>query len=74
MISACTCSYIPTITIVGALKSEVKWVKDELKKHLKLGDLGPVDYLLGVHVTRDRSKRMLCLSQHQAIIDMLKEV
>ena len=51
----------------------MKWVKDELKKCFKLRDLSPVFYLLGVYVTRGRSKRMLCLSQCQAVIDMLKK-
>ena len=65
--------YVDDITIAGESKSEVKWVKDELKRRFKLRDLGPVSFLLGVHVTRDRSKRMLSLSQRQAIVDMLKK-
>ena len=65
--------YVDDITIAGESKSEVKWVKDELKRRFKLRDLGPVFFLLGVHVTRDRSKRMLSLSQRQAIVDMLKK-
>ena len=65
--------YVDDITIAGESKSEVKWVKDELKRRFKLRDLGPVSFLLGVHVTRDQSKRMLSLSQRQAIVDMLKK-
>lgn len=65
--------YVDDITIVGELKSDVSWVKSELKKRFKLRDLGPVSFLLGVHVSRDRAKRMLSLCQRQAIVDMLKK-
>ena len=63
--------YVDDITIVGESKSEVNWVKNELQKRFKLRDLGPVSFLLGVHVTRDRSRKLLSLSQRQAIVDML---
>ena len=65
--------YVDDITIVAELKSDVNWVKDELKKRFKLRDLGPVSFLLGVHVTRDRANRVLTLSQRQAVVDMLKK-
>ena len=63
--------YVDDMTIVAKNKSDVAWVKSELKKHFKLRDLGPTNFLLGVHVTRDRSRHMLQLSQRQAIDDIL---
>src|SRR6201996_4970639 len=43
----------------------------ELSKHFKLRDLGKTLFILGMQVTRDRSKRILKLSQRQYIVDML---
>ena len=63
--------YVDDMTIVARTKAQVKWVKDELKKCFKLRDLGPVSFFLGVQVMCNREKCTLCLSQHQAIIDML---
>ena len=36
-------------------------------------DLGPSKWFLGIHITRDRAKRTLSLSQRQYCIDMLTE-
>ena len=38
-------------------------VKSELSKRFKLKDLGPIHHILGLEITRDRSKRQLFLSQ-----------
>ena len=35
--------------------------------------MGPTNWLLGVHIQRDRSKRSITLSQRQYIIDMLED-
>src|ERR1700742_321134 len=43
----------------------------ELSKHFKLRNLGETSFILGMQVTRDRSKRILALSQRQYIVDML---
>ena len=43
----------------------------EMSKHVKLRDLGSSSFLLGMLITRDRSIRMLAISQRQYIIDML---
>ena len=38
-------------------------VKDNLRKMFKIKDLGPVNKILGMQVTRDRTNRTLCLDQ-----------
>ena len=63
--------YVDNITLAGKDKAKIAWVKAELKKHFKLCDLGPVEFLLGVHVIRDHSKHTIQLSQRQAIVDIL---
>jgi hypothetical protein len=63
--------FIDDMTIAAKSSEEIQKVKDELKAHFKLRDLGPTSWLLGVEIKRDRSKRTLTLSQHQYILDLL---
>jgi hypothetical protein len=64
--------FVDDMTLVSKSKAKIAEVKEELKKHFKLRDLGPTEYLLGVKIDRDRSKRILHLSQRQYTIDVLK--
>ena len=45
--------YVDDITIAGKDGAKIAWVKSELKKHFKLGDLGPAEFHLGIHIIRD---------------------
>jgi hypothetical protein len=63
--------FVDDMTLVSKSKEKVKWLKEELKKHFKLRDLGPTEFLLGVKVERDRTHRALHLSQHQYTLDIL---
>lgn len=64
-------AYVDDLTIATKQTSDVQWVISELRKCFKLRDLGPTEFLLGVHVVRNRSKRLLTMSQRQAVIDIL---
>ena len=55
--------WVDDMTIAAKAQSSVDWVKSELKKHFKIRELGPISFLMGVHIQRDRSKRLLTLSQ-----------
>ena len=63
--------YVNDLTVVSNSKAAIKTFISSLKQHLKLRELGPVEYLLGVKVSRDRTTRTLRLSQKQYIIDLL---
>ena len=63
--------YVDDLTIVSNSKAAIKSFISELKKHLKLRELGPVEHLLGVKISRDRPNRTLRLSQKQYVIDLL---
>ena len=65
--------YVDDMTIVARTKTDIGWVKTELRKRFKLRDLGPVSFLLGVHITRNRSSKSLSLSQRQCILDILSK-
>lgn len=63
--------YVDDMIIASKTTAQYLHVKDELEKHFKVKELGPTSFLLGVHIERDRSKRLLTLSQCQYIIDTL---
>ena len=63
--------YVDDMTVASKTTAQYLWVKGELEKHFKLRDLGSTSFLLGVHIERDRSKRLLSISQRQYIVDIL---
>jgi Reverse transcriptase (RNA-dependent DNA polymerase) len=64
--------FIDDITIAARNKEAIQRVKDDLKAHFKLRDLGPTSFLLGVEIKRDRTTRTLTLSQRQYVLDILE--
>jgi len=65
-------THIDDMTIAAKTKDRIREVVAELSKHFKIRDLGPTKFVLGVEVIRDRSRRMLGLSQRQYINDTLR--
>ena len=45
--------FVDNITIISKVKSKIDWVKKMLAAVLKLKDLGPTSYLLGIKVDYD---------------------
>lgn len=66
-------SYVDDLFVAAKDSARKEQVKKELSRHFQLRDLGPIKHYLGIHITRDRSKRTLSLSQRQYCIDMLEE-
>ncbi|PIL25068.1 hypothetical protein GSI_12957 [Ganoderma sinense ZZ0214-1] len=64
--------FVDDITIAGKDKAVIQRVKDNLRKHFKLQDLGPTSWLLGVQIKRDHSKCFLSISQRQYALDIVK--
>jgi hypothetical protein len=64
--------FVDDMTIAAKSKSAIQQVKDDLRKHFKLRDLGPTTWLLGVEIKRDRIAHSLTLSQRQYTLDILK--
>ena len=65
--------FVDDCTLVSKDKEMIQHIKQELMSCFKLRDLGPISQILGVQVTRDRSKRTLCLSQRQYAMDVLEK-
>lgn len=49
-----------------------QWFLSELNKEIEVIDQGPVQLYLGMHISRNRSKRKLWISQKAYIIELLK--
>ena len=64
--------YVNDMTVVCKSPAEYTSIVSELKQHFKLKELGPSSLLLAVAIGRDRSKRLLTLSQQQFIEDVLE--
>ena len=64
--------YVDDCHLVGNAAGVAR-TKASLKEHFELRDLGPTRWFLGIHITRDRKKRTLSLSQRQYCLDTLKE-
>ena len=64
--------YVDDMTIACKTQTEYVQLVNELKKHFKLKELGPLSSLLGVSIERDHSRCLLTLSQRQFTIDTLE--
>jgi len=62
--------YVDDMLIVGKDKAKISALKKALGKSFAMKDLGAVKKILGMKIVRDRSKRMLWMSQE----DYLKKV
>ena len=63
--------YVDDILLIGNDVSVLQSVKIWLSKNFFLKDLGEATYILGIKIYRDRSKRLLGLSQSTYIDKML---
>ena len=64
--------FIDDIMLAGTSPAAYDKVVKELKSHFKLCDLGPTNFLLGIHITRDIHNRTISLLQRQYIVNILK--
>jgi hypothetical protein len=63
--------FVDNIMLVSKSKEKIAEIKGLLAQHFKLRDLSPTSFLLGVQIDRERSARMLHLSQRQYMLDLL---
>ena len=64
--------YVDDMLIVGHDKSKFTNLKKALSKSFAMKDLGLANQILGMKIVRDRSKRLLWLSQEKYIEKVLK--
>ena len=64
--------YVHDILIAGSDKMLIDVTKKWLSSNFEMTDMGEASYVLGVKIFRDRSKRLLALSQKTYIQKMLR--
>lgn len=64
--------YVDDILIIGNDVGMLSTIKTWLSKHFSIKDLGEASYILEIQIYRDRSKRMLGLSQSRYIDTIVK--
>ena len=64
--------YVDDILIAGSDKEYLMDIKRWLSTHFDMQDMGEANYILGVNIKRDRSKKILALSQENYIQKILE--
>jgi hypothetical protein len=64
--------YVDDILMIGNDIPMLEATKTSLKNSFSMKDLGEVAYILGIKIYRDRSKRLIGLSQYTYIDKVLK--
>src|SRR3954471_32060 len=64
--------YVDDILLSGNDIPMLEVVKDSLKNSFAMKDLGEADYILGIRIYRDRSRRLIGLNQSTYIDKVLK--
>nr|GEW61262.1 hypothetical protein [Tanacetum cinerariifolium] len=66
--------YVDDIILMGNHKSSLQKVKDYLGKCFSMKDLGDAAYILRIKIYRDRSRRLIGLSQYAYLDKILKRL
>ena len=64
--------YVDDILIAGNSKEYVNEIKGWLSSNFEMKDMGEAAYILGVKISRDRSKKLLSMSQEPYINKILE--
>jgi Reverse transcriptase (RNA-dependent DNA polymerase) len=59
--------HVDNCIITSSSSKLMQWYKVQLNAHYALTDLGPISWLLGIQVTRDRTAHTISLSQSEYI-------
>ena len=65
--------YVDDILLIGNNVEFLESVKDYLNKCFSMKDLGEISYMLGIKIYRDRSRRLIGLSQSTYLDKVLKK-
>ena len=67
------CCYVDDCCLVGVVGPFIAKFKAVFGKRFKIEDLGPVSWLLGCEITRDRKNKTISIGQRQFCIDLLDQ-
>ncbi|PHH49299.1 Retrovirus-related Pol polyprotein from transposon TNT 1-94 [Ceratocystis fimbriata CBS 114723] len=66
--------YVDDMPCAARDRSQIEWFKTKMKERFGIKDLGPVEVILGVKVTRDRTNRRLWLSQEHYVNEIVQDI
>ena len=66
--------YVDDICVAANLIIQVNWFKSSFKRLFKVKDLGEMEKILGVKITRNRSKRMIRMDQTSYLKIVLERI
>src|SRR5258708_3509154 len=64
--------YVDDLMVLSNDVNLLNQKKDELKSTFKMKDLGPIHWFLGLEITRDRSRRLISVSQTRYVLDVVE--
>ena len=64
--------YVDDMLIVGRNHMEIRALKKALSGSFSMKDMGPAKKILGMHIVRDRTKKLLWLSQEKYVTKVLQ--
>ena len=64
--------YVDDMLIVGRDPKKIGSLKKALSKSFAMKDMGPAKQILGMHIVRDRTKKLLWLSQEKYVTKVLQ--
>ncbi|MCO5614707.1 hypothetical protein L7F22_068991 [Adiantum nelumboides] len=64
--------YVDDMLLAGRQMAEISALKSTMAKVFDMKDMGDASHILGMHIQRDRSKKMLYLSQEEYIDKVLQ--
>jgi histone deacetylase 1/2 len=66
--------YVDDLLIACNCKKKLHEIKEVMKKRFKMKDLGEATYCLGLHIQRDRTRKILTLNQTKYVTDTLNQL
>ena len=66
--------YVDDICVAADLITQVNWFKSSFKRLFKVKDLGEIEKILGVKITRNRSKRIIRMDQTSYLKMVLERI
>jgi transposase InsO family protein len=65
--------YVDDLLLVASTKNAMQTIKDQLSTAFSMSDLGPVNYLLGMRITRNRTNHTIQIDQTKYINEKLAQ-
>lgn len=65
--------YVDDLLVISKSLEKIAKLKSDLKSRFEMKDLGEAKYILGIQMERDREKRIIRLTQKEAIGNMLEK-